>query len=420
MPSSARPTHHSLSNPTREQPAGAARPRQLLHFYDGDGRLLAAELGSEIMFQRPMGELIGEMGHAFFVADDARRVEGAWLELIGSPGAVHHGRYQIEIPDGSTIWLQVTMTNLMHSHGYVRLELADVSGEMETLTTLRDQARLLERLTGSLPTGVVQLDGSHQVVFANDVFHEMVGAPPGTNPDDWLELFVDDDREMVRTTLEESFRDQSDLDIEVSVKPTGTHGLRRLHMIFRPLVAADQLEPGLLLCTDDITEAWELREKLARQALRDGLTGLPNRVAVLAALDAALDDARVHDTTTGLLFFDLDNFKEINDTYGHSAGDDVLIELGRLLQGRVRASDTVGRLGGDEFVAVCVDVGDAIEAVAARISNGLVATVEVDGESLACEASCGFAVDDGTMTAESLLEAADAQMYAAKRKRKTR
>ena len=372
------------------------------------------------MFQRPMSELIGEMGHAFFVADDARRVEGAWLELIGSPGAVHTGRYQIEIPDGTTIWLQVTMTNLMHSHGYVRLELTDVSGEMETLSTLRDQARLLERLTGSLPTGVVQLDASHQVVFTNDIFHEMVGAVRGSGPGEWLEQFADDDRELVWATLEESLRDQSDLDIEVSIKPAGASGLRRLRMIFRPLVAADQLEPGLLLCTDDITEAWELREKLARQALRDGLTGLPNRVSVLTALQAALDDARVTGTTTGLLFFDLDGFKEINDTYGHGVGDEVLIALGRLLQDRVRASDTVGRLGGDEFVAVCVDVGDAIEAVADRISRSLVATVDVDGRTLACEASCGFAVDDGTMTAEDLLEAADAHMYAVKRKRKAR
>lgn len=153
--------------------------------------------------------------------------------------------------------------------------------------------------------------------------------------------------------------------------------------------------------------------RLAELAMRDSLTGLHNRRFLMERLEGALGDP---EAGVALLFVDLDEFKHVNDSYGHDAGDAVIVEVARRLTSSSRSSDIVVRLGGDEFVIVCLDVGeDEAAAVANRTIRALADPVEVDGTPIAVTASCGVAVSGRGLSAAELLDAADAAMYRAKR-----
>lgn len=177
--------------------------------------------------------------------------------------------------------------------------------------------------------------------------------------------------------------------------------------------------PGgdVLVAIRDISDEAEAEAKLTYQALHDALTGLANRVSLATQLQVALD-ATVH--TTGhvaVLFLDLDGFKQINDTLGHSAGDALLIAVAHRLKTAVRPGDTIARIGGDEFVVVCDELADPAEAemVAERVLSLLAEPLSLAGTEIAVTASIGIAVaEPGGGDAETLLAHADAAMYRAK------
>jgi diguanylate cyclase (GGDEF)-like protein len=155
--------------------------------------------------------------------------------------------------------------------------------------------------------------------------------------------------------------------------------------------------------------------RLARLALHDPLTGLPNRLL----LDDRLDHALTRRRRTGqvaLFFIDLDGFKAVNDAHGHAAGDELLVQVAERLREGLRAGDTVARLGGDEFVVLCEDVNDvdATIALADRMAVRLADPYALSVGPVRVSAAVGVAVA-GDDDAPSLLRRADAAMYAAKR-----
>lgn len=156
---------------------------------------------------------------------------------------------------------------------------------------------------------------------------------------------------------------------------------------------------------------------LRRQASRDVLTGLANRERLLSRLGLAVARLDRRRGMAGVLYFDVDDFKDINDKAGHRMGDGVLVELGHRLLRVLRPTDIVSRFGGDEFVAVCEDLGsiDDAEAVVARVAAALDAPWVVDGRRLQVEVSIGCAVTSSPTTSpDQLLHDADAAMYLAK------
>ncbi len=158
---------------------------------------------------------------------------------------------------------------------------------------------------------------------------------------------------------------------------------------------------------------WQGEERMRYQALHDPLTGLPNRTLLRDRLEHALARSERESCCTGALFIDLDDFKSINDAFGHRAGDAVLVELGiRLLQS-VRAVDTVARLGGDEFVVVCEEI-DPERAVALghRLQEAIKPPLTVDGVTHQVSASIGIAL--GRTDPDALLAHADEAVYRAK------
>ncbi|MEF1289726.1 GGDEF domain-containing protein, partial [Vibrio sp. M260118] len=159
------------------------------------------------------------------------------------------------------------------------------------------------------------------------------------------------------------------------------------------------------------------QEQLLFLSEHDPLTNLLNRRAFDKQLDQSITKARRSGHKLAILFIDLDDFKEVNDSYGHDAGDHVLVQVAKRLTGCVRESDIVGRIGGDEFV-VCLDLLDTLEGVPRKIdqlSTAISAPLEFDGRTLNVGSSIGIACyPDQGITKDDLLCIADKAMYVQK------
>ena len=167
----------------------------------------------------------------------------------------------------------------------------------------------------------------------------------------------------------------------------------------------------------DVTAQIKAENALAYQVLHDPVTGLANRVALMDRLSQALAALERQPGRLAVLFVDLDHFKEINDSFGHDAGDQVLAEVGRRLSLISRNADTVARLGGDEFVVLCGALrdDDDVGLIADRIVRGIRAPYVDDGRDLSITCSVGIVVTrDPLAEPEQLIRDADGAMYEAK------
>ena len=178
---------------------------------------------------------------------------------------------------------------------------------------------------------------------------------------------------------------------------------------------------GAIVKHIDITWRKTLERQLSHRATHDALTGLPNRLLLDDRLTQALVRARRSGRLVAVMFVDLDQFKAVNDTLGHAAGDQVLVAVSRRLVRACRASDSVTRFGGDEFVLVVEDVDtlDNVQRIAQRVLDSMTTPIVVDGSELYFGASIGVAVTGGetppaTSEVEGLLRDADTAMYRAK------
>ncbi|PHJ59969.1 diguanylate cyclase [Nostoc linckia z18] len=179
---------------------------------------------------------------------------------------------------------------------------------------------------------------------------------------------------------------------------------------------------GAVLVFQDITKRKETEAQLIRNAFYDGLTELPNRILFLDRLKQAIERSkRKSDYYFGVLFLDLDNFKEINDRFGHGIGDDFLVAIARRLESCLRSGDTVARFGGDEFTVLLEDIRDVTDAtnVARRIQDSLRLPLSLEGNQLQTTASIGIAWNCHSYEEPAtLLRDADTAMYRAKRQGK--
>ncbi|MGH2699388.1 MAG: putative bifunctional diguanylate cyclase/phosphodiesterase [Actinomycetota bacterium] len=167
---------------------------------------------------------------------------------------------------------------------------------------------------------------------------------------------------------------------------------------------------------DSLSEVTELKEQLRHQAFHDDLTHLANRLLFVERIEHALE-RRSGATNLAVAFIDIDDFKTLNDSLGHAAGDAALVAAANALKSCLRPADTAARLGGDEFAILLEDLdsADDVHGVAQRILYTLRQPVRVQGQTLTLHASVGFAVAQPGDTVEALMRNADAAMYAAKR-----
>jgi diguanylate cyclase (GGDEF)-like protein/PAS domain S-box-containing protein len=179
---------------------------------------------------------------------------------------------------------------------------------------------------------------------------------------------------------------------------------------------ADRQIRGIVLNARDVTDRLRLEEELTRQAFHDGLTALPNRALFRDRLDQALARSERSPDPLAVLLLDLDGFKQVNDSLGHDAGDQLLQEVAQRLSEVTRPADTLARFGGDEFAMLLEGTSEA-QAVAAanRLLRRLSESIPIAGHDLSLGASIGIAVHGaGSEGSEELIRRADLAMYAAK------
>ena len=201
---------------------------------------------------------------------------------------------------------------------------------------------------------------------------------------------------------------------------TLTNASRRDVLVQINVIANSQDESRIeyyLLILSDISEQKRAEEKLRRLANFDALTGLPNRTLLLDRVERGLEHANRHHKSMALFFIDLDRFKQVNDSLGHKAGDELLKIVARRLTAKLRKEDTVARLGGDEFVIMIEDV-KSIEAIS-RLVSEIIAIIDLpillSNQTVSVSSSIGIAMYPGDgASAEELLKHADIAMYHAK------
>ncbi len=239
--------------------------------------------------------------------------------------------------------------------------------------------------------------------------HQLVGAL-------FWQLLTPNDQERVRAWLgsEQCAGEEQTWELEFQ---SPQHAPRTLSIHLTPLLTGSGGSNYLIASGIDITDRKRSEQQAWYQANYDALTGLPNRVLFLDRLQMALDSQQRKGGSVGLLFIDLDHFKQINDTYGHAVGDDVLSNFAQRLKRCVRRQDTAARYAGDEFTVVLPDLQSTDEArqISERIIDAVSTPVEVEEHQLEISASIGICIyPTSAATLDSLISQADTAMYQAK------
>ncbi len=276
-------------------------------------------------------------------------------------------------------------------------------------------------LTERNPVPTVLSDVGMRLAHVNDAFARMVGLPAeallGTG---WLGL-VEPDHMTAVCDCAATALEGREADVVAAIR-TVDGGRRMVHLRLAPAHTPGH-GPSFVGTAEDVTDRLAFERQLAYQARHDALTGLPNRAALFERLQAGLDLPPGTDPLLAVLFLDLDNFKTINDSLGHDAGDSMLVEIARRLSGVVRDGDSVTRMGGDEFVVVCRGVHDDSEAelLAQRLLDVCTQPLTVTGVRVHPSASLGVArATAAHTTPQDLLRDADIAMYEAKARGKNR
>ena len=173
---------------------------------------------------------------------------------------------------------------------------------------------------------------------------------------------------------------------------------------------------GVVVTARDVTERRALEDQLAHQAFHDSLTGLANRLLFADRVQHALDRGVRRQNLFAVLFVDLDDFKTVNDSLGHAAGDELLVAVARRIQSCMRPEDSCARLGGDEFAVMIENISttDGAEIVARRMLEAMAEPLSIFGSEVTVQGSVGIALGTGEQTTSEIMRSADLAMYRAK------
>ena len=350
--------------------------------------------------------------------DDRPAAEGGLADLLrGGPAA--RARRRVLRADGSVVHIAASATVVRDERGRpVQLVaiLRDVTARVRAEDERDAAVRRFEVAMRSAGVGMAIADPRGRWLEVNRAMAELWGRSPEELLGlDFREVTAEEDRPDAEAAFQGLLRGEIERDEAEKRfrRPDGT----LVHVRRTVVLARDaQGEPEYFLVqAQDISHQKRAQEQLAALAVTDTLTGLPNRLLLSDRLTHALARARREGTRVGVLFCDLDSFKQVNDTLGHDAGDELLRQVAQRLRRTVREEDTAVRLGGDEFVVLCEDVTDAgqVRRLAERVCAELQEPYLVEDHELQVTASVGLAVGDGP-SAEVLLQRADASMYQAK------
>lgn len=363
-------------------------------------------------------------GRSGILADDEVAFEKALRRMDGQDL-----EYRWQRPDGQVRRLRIRMC-LHHSPDGSVMELGvvlDVTDSHQVAAQLREQLDFIQRIASRIPGFIYQYrirpDGSACVPYISDAVQDLLGVSPQAAMQDLahLESKVDaSDLQRMRLLMARAARDLQPWQCEYRVH--AEDGSVRWHMSN----AVPQKEPdGSVLLhgyTLDMTERKRAEEEIERLAFYDALTGLPNRRLLLNRLEHSIAVCLRKQQRGALLFIDLDNFKDLNDTQGHDVGDLLLTQVAQRLVAVVRDADTVARFGGDEFVVMLDGLSAELftatsqaETVAEKLLRALNTPYTLAGAPHYSTPSIGVTLfGDERHSVDELLKRADLAMYQAK------
>lgn len=332
----------------------------------------------------------------------------------------HKTRERIWISENARLVTDPENGTPLYYEGTVR----DITHEMK-LTETRDR---LEKLAANLPGGLFQITqhGGRRVSihYMSDTFVSLFGLQ-GVPAEDVLKCITSriepGDLKHYNEAFTASARELKPLDQQIRYSGTNDKEIW-IHVTATPEVEED----GVIVWHGhalEITRQKEIEQRLERMANFDTLTSLPQRSVMEDRVKAAISACNRRGEYAALLFIDLDNFKQLNDTHGHEAGDELLRQVAQRMRSQTRACDTVARFGGDEFVIVIDNLGTDLElsrekaaAFASKLLNSFAEGFELQGSEHHCSPSIGISlIGPEQASVEEILSRADTAMYQAKK-----
>ena len=323
--------------------------------------------------------------------------------------------------DGASVAVRITVHPLGEQNGARRtvVVVRERSEELRAEEHLRVSEEQFRVLAEQAPIGIFRSDVGLRLGYANARCIEILGVnTSGMHGSRWLDTLASADRARVVAALE-GVLEGAEAEVD-QVKVERPDGSARWVSIRVAPVLSSHRSGGFVGSVEDVTERRLLEQALSHDATHDRLTGLPNRSLLWEALREQL--ARP-EPAVAVLFVDLDDFKFVNDSFGHDTGDELLLAVADRLTDAVRPHDLVTRFGGDEFVVVCSDVHDASQAerIARRLVDALKPSFTIAGRDVSVSASMGLVLSTEVgLDPETVLRDADTALYQAKANGKAR
>ncbi|WP_051222137.1 sensor domain-containing protein [Neptunomonas japonica] len=349
----------------------------------------------------------------------ATRLKKRWIkvqEKTLSAKTTHQLRNGEEVP------VEVSSSPFVHQDKiYMITVLKDIRDRLDyenALKTAEHRSRLLLEHSNE---GIFGLDVNGVTTFINPAGAMMLGYDPdeliGKDNHGLIHHSHADGEPLLKENcyMSMSIRDGESYRIETDVLWRKGNQSFPVEYWSSPIYLNEEIV-GAVVTFHDISHRKAVEEQIKYLAFHDSLTGLPNRRLFLDRFEHELLQGRRHQQTCALLMMDLDHFKEINDTLGHPAGDQLLIEVASRIKGVLRACDTFARFGGDEFTVLQSNVHDLsdVATLAEKVISCFEATFDVGGHKLKTNTSVGIVLCDSDDTADELISRADVALYRAK------
>ncbi|MGD1012092.1 MAG: diguanylate cyclase [Acidimicrobiales bacterium] len=394
---------------------------------DEHGTYLDIWTSNDALLIAPRSELIGRT-HAEALGEEMGLQIQQIIDKVLETGRPDIWEYCLEVPAGRR-WFQGRVAPIIGAAGSTRricLLVRDITARKdaeEEILRLLSREQLLSRLSEALPVGLFEIDAADHIVFTNDIMHAMTGTPPAPTLTALMSTVFAEDRQLYESSLASALADKPVDDVEIRLHVTdpdvaavaGNERVCALSM--RALTDATGAVTGVVGCLSDVTEHVQFHRELEVRAMVDKLTSCLNRQAALELVERIASAPKMPGEGNALIYVDLDQFKSVNDRFGHAAGDRFLVAASDRLRGTARRGDAVGRVGGDEFVVICPGVASPNQAVkiAERIASATKATIDVGVGEAELRTSVGVAWTAGPIDADAFLAQADSAMYASKR-----
>jgi diguanylate cyclase (GGDEF)-like protein/PAS domain S-box-containing protein len=376
------------------------------------------------VFGVPADDLVGRWALEFVHHDDIEATRATLRAVEKTPGATATQTFRVLSGGGEWRWAEARVSNMLDNEavGGIVANVADVT---DRIAAEQDAQRLL-RIFEATDDLVCITDTTGAVTHLNRAAREFLGvdsdaALPSL---DLASFFASWELDKLEHELLPALKDNGSWSGELDIlDPDGRHIPALVQLLAHSGTSGHSEYYSAVM--RDISERKAFEDRLEHQATHDPLTGLPNRMLLLDRLTMALARARRHHSVVAVLFLDLDHFKVINDSHGHTLGDQLLAAIANRLATALRPDDTVARFGGDEFVVLCEDLNRESQAimVANRIQRVLGDVFAIGATEIFVGASIGISPFDATsddqrdiedVTPEVLLREADAAMYRAK------